>query len=341
MPPAGAPHDKTPSFEGPLRAEEMERVLGEVMAGRMSAEEVAAFLSTLARRGETAEELAAAVVVLRRHAVQLPLPRALEAGDTCGTGGDGMGTINISTLAALTAAAAGVRIVKHGNRAASSRCGSADLLEALGVNLEASPEQVARSVTELGFGFCFAPRFHPAMKAVAPVRKALGIRTIFNLAGPLANPATLTFQLIGVPERRLLRPMADALVRLGLRHALVVCGLDGMDEATTTGPTEFLEVYCGRVSQGRWEPEEVGLPHATPEALRGGDAAFNAQVARAVLAGTPSPARDVVALNAGGVLYVAGRAPTVRAGVEQASAILDAGAPLVLLDRVKELSHAR
>ena len=338
MPPAGAPPGKTPSFEQPLRAEEMERVLGDVMAGRMRDEEIAAFLTTLARRGETAEELAAAVGVLRRHAVRLPLPPSLKVGDTCGTGGDGMGTINISTLAALTAAAAGVAIVKHGNRAASSRCGSADLLEALGVNLEAGPEQVARSVAELGFGFCFAPRFHPAMKAVASVRKALGIRTIFNLIGPLANPAALTFQLIGVPERRLLGPMADTLVRLGLRRAMVVHGSDGMDEATTTGPTEFLEVRGGRVSEGRLEPERFGLPRARSEALRGGDAAFNAGVARELLAGAHSPARDIVALNAGCVLYVADRAPTVQDGVERAEAILDAAAPLALLERVKELS---
>ena len=341
MPPAGAPHAKTPSFEQPLRVEEMERVLGEVMAGRMSAEDVAAFLTTLARRGETAEELAAAVGVLRRHAVRLPLPPSLEVGDTCGTGGDGMGTINVSTLAALTAAAAGVMIVKHGNRAASSRCGSADLLETLGVNLEAGPEQVARSVTELGFGFCFAQHFHPAMKAVAAVRKSLGIRTIFNLVGPLANPATLTFQLIGVPEHRLLRPMAEALMRLGLRHAMVVRGLDGMDEATTTGPTEFFEVRGGGVTEGRLEPEPLGVPRATAEALKGGDATSNARIARDVLGGRRSPARDLVALNAGCVLYVAGSASTIRQGVEQASAALEAGTPLALLERVKDLSHAR
>ena len=341
MPPAGAPHRKTPSFEQPLRADEMERVLGEVMAGRMSAEDVAAFLTTLARRGETAEELAAAVGVLRRHAVRLPLPPSLEVGDTCGTGGDGMGTINVSTLAALTAAAAGVMIVKHGNRAASSRCGSADLLETLGVNLEAGPEQVARSVTELGFGFCFAQHFHPAMKAVAAVRKSLGIRTIFNLVGPLANPAALTFQLIGVPEHRLLRPMAEALMRLGLRHAMVVHGLDGMDEATTTGPTEFLEVRGGGVTEGRLEPEPLGVPRATAEALKGGDATSNARIARDVLGGRRSPARDLVALNAGCVLYVAGSTSTIRQGVEQASAALEAGTPLALLERVKDLSHAR
>jgi anthranilate phosphoribosyltransferase len=336
---AAAP-GKTPSFEAPLSAAAMEGILGAVMAGTMPADEVARFLSTLAKRGETAEELAAAVGVLRRHAVTLPIAPGLEVGDTCGTGGDNLATVNVSTMAALTAAAGGALIVKHGNRAASSRCGSADVLEALGVSLDATPAQVAKSVADLGFGFCFAPKFHPAMKAVAPVRKALGIRTIFNLIGPLANPARLTFQLIGVSEPRLLRPMAEALGRLGVRHAMVVRGADGMDEATTTGPTDFLEVRGAEVSGGRLEPEAVGLKRAAPDALRGGDAAHNARLAREVLGGAPSAARDLVALNAGCVLYVAGRAPGIREGVAQALRLLQAGAPLALLERVKEYSHA-
>ena len=186
------------SFEQPLRAHEMRELLGAIMAGRKSPEEIHTFLTTLAHRGETAEELAVAAEVLRAHAVKLPLSRPNELCDTCGTGGDGQGTLNVSTLGGLVAAAAGVRVAKHGNRAASSRCGSADLLEALGVNLNASPLQVARCIEELGFGFCFAPAFHPAMKAVAPIRRELKIRTIFNLIGPLANPAPLTFQLVGV-----------------------------------------------------------------------------------------------------------------------------------------------
>ena len=250
------------TYEQPLRAEAMTRVMEAIMTGRHPAEETRTFLTSLARRGETAEEIAAAVAVLRRHVVRLPLSRPQELCDTCGTGGDGQGTINVSTLAALVAAASGVRIAKHGNRAASSRCGSADLLEGLGLNLEASPEQVARSIETVGFGFCFAPRFHPAMKAVAPIRKALGIRTIFNLIGPLANPAPLTFQLVGVSEARLLRPVAEALARLGVRHGMVVHGRDGLDEVTTTDTTDVVEVRAGTISASSLEPEALGVPRA-------------------------------------------------------------------------------
>jgi anthranilate phosphoribosyltransferase len=341
MAPAGAAPGKTPSFDAPLGAGAMEDILGAIMAGAMPSDEVARFLSALAKRGETAEELAAAVGVLRRHAVALPVPEQLEVGDTCGTGGDGLATVNVSTLAGLTAAAGGAAIVKHGNRAASSRCGSADVLEALGVSLDATPAQVAASVAEAGFGFCFAPKFHPAMKAVAPVRKALGIRTIFNLIGPLANPARLSFQLIGVTEPRLLRPMAEALVRLGVRRAMVVRGADGMDEISTTGPTDFLEVRDGAVRGGRLALDALGVTRAAPELLRGGDATENARLAGEILGGNPSAALDLVALNAGCVLYLAGRASAIREGLHQARTLLQAGAPLAVLERVKELSHAR
>lgn len=336
--PAGVP-SADPSFETPLNAAAMAEALEAVMAGAWPQERVADFLRTLAARGETAEEIASAVDVLRKHAVALPLSKTQELCDTCGAGGDGLGTLNVSTLAALTAAAAGVPVVKHGNRAASSRCGSADVLEALGLNLEATPAQVARCVDELGFGFCFAPRFHPAMKVVAPVRKSLGIRTIFNLVGPLANPARLTFQLIGVPETRLMQPVAEALVRLGVRHGIVVHGLDGMDEVTTAGETEFVEVRSGRLTNGRLTPEALDLPRAELSALRGGDAAQNARLAREVLRGVPSAARDLVALNAGCVLYVAGRVTAIREGVAQAARALEQGRPLALLERVVELSH--
>ena len=328
------------SFEQPLGAEEMRRVLGAIIAGTMPEPEIRAFLATLAQRGETAEEIAAAVSVLRQHAVPLPLRNPDGLCDTCGTGGDGQGTVNVSTLAALVAAAAGARVVKHGNRAASSRCGSADLLEALGVNLDASPAQVESCVEELGFGFCFAPRFHPAMKVVAPVRKALGVRTLFNLIGPLANPAPLTFQLVGVADARLMRPMAEALARLGVRHGLIVCGLDGLDEVTTTAATEFLEVREGRLTEGRMDPEQLGVPRAPLEALRGGEAARNAQVAREVLGGMRSPAHDLVMVNAGCALYVADRARTVVEGIAMARETLASGLGLKLLERVKELSHA-
>ena len=325
--------------ERPLPAAEMRRVLGAIMAGQTPPEEIRAFLLGLAERGETAEEIAAAVEVLRAHAVPLPLKDTTGLCDTCGTGGDGQGTVNISTLAALAAAAAGARIAKHGNRAASSRCGSADLLEALGLNLAAAPAQVARSIDTLGFGFCFAPAFHPAMKVVAPVRKALGIRTLFNLVGPLANPAPLAYQLVGVSEGRLLRPMAEALARLGIRHGLVVHGADGLDEATTTGETLMLEVQDGRLREWRLTPEQVGLPQAAGSALRGGDPAQNAEIARAVLAGAASPVQDIVALNAGCALYVAGQAATPKAGVAAAQAALRSGRAAALLADAVRLSR--
>ncbi|PIQ83897.1 MAG: anthranilate phosphoribosyltransferase [Candidatus Omnitrophica bacterium CG11_big_fil_rev_8_21_14_0_20_63_9] len=328
------------TFLQPLSAEAMTQVMTSLMAGTMAPEEIRTFLTTLAQRGETAEEIAAAVAVLRAHAVSLPLKRTQGLCDTCGTGGDGQGTLNVSTLAALVAASAGARIVKHGNRAASSRCGSADLLEALGVNLAASPEQVARCVDELGFGFCFAPAFHPAMKAVAPIRKALGIRTIFNLIGPLANPAHLTYQLVGVSDAKLLRPMAEALIRLGIVHGLVVHGHDGLDEVTTTGATRVLEVREGRISEQRLDPTAWGVARSTLESLRGGDARRNAELAAEVLGGRPSPARDIILVNAACALYAADVVPAIELGLPKAAAAVESGAARRLLERVKELSHA-
>jgi len=329
-------------FDRPLNAEAMTHVMTSLIAGQLPEEEVRDFLVTLAKRGETAEEIAAAVQVLRKHAVTLPLSRSYDdLCDTCGTGGDGQGTFNISTLAGLVASAAGVRVVKHGNRAASSRCGSADVLEALGLNLEASPAQIARCIEEVGFGFCFAPRFHPAMHVVAPLRKALGIRTIFNLIGPLANPAPLTFQLVGVAEARLLRPMAEALIRLGIRHGLVVHGHDGLDEVTTTTTTEALEIRAGNITEHLLDPDTLGVRRATLEALRGGDASHNARLAREVLAGTPSSLRDIIVLNAGCAIYVAERAPTIKEGMTLADRAMSTGAAQQSLERVKEYSpHA-
>lgn len=322
----------------PLSADDMRQTMERVMSGGMPPEEIGAFLKSLAERGETAEELSAAVEVLRAHAVALPLSAALELCDTCGTGGDRQGTCNISTLAALTVAACGIPVAKHGNRAASSRCGSADVLEALGVNLEATPEQIARSITETGFGFCFAPRFHPAMKAVAPVRKELGIRTIFNLIGPLANPAKLTFQILGVSDPKLLEPMAQAMQRVGIRHGMAVHGSDGLDEATTTGDTQGIEVRPGGLENFRLRPEDFGLSRATIGDLRGGDAQENARLAREILSGAPSKRADVVALNAGLAVYIAGRAYSMQEGVVKAESALRSGRVLTLLERVVELS---
>lgn len=318
--------------------DDMRQAMERIMSGAMPPEEIATFLKALAERGETAEELAAAVEVLRTHAVPLPLPAGLELMDTCGTGGDKQGTCNISTLAALTVAACNIPVSKHGNRAASSRCGSADVLEALGLNLDASPEQVARSITEAGFGFCFAPKFHPAMKAVAPVRKELGIRTIFNFIGPLANPALLTFQLLGVSDPNLLKPMAEAMQHLGIRHGLVVHGLDGLDEATVTGYTQGIEVRPSSLESFHVRPEDFGLSSAGIEELRGGDAQENARLSRGILSGTPSRRADVVALNAGLAIYAADRALSMQEGVVKAESALRAGRVLALLDRVIALS---
>ena len=326
------------SFERPLSAAAMRRVMTDLMDGRLGHDEIAVFLSTLARRGETAEELAAAVEVVRARAVRLPLSKRLDLCDTCGTGGDQQGTINVSTLAALVAASAGVRVAKHGNRAASSRCGSADLLEALGVNLDATPQEVARCIEETGFGFCFAPRFHPAMKIVAPVRKALGIRTIFNLIGPLANPAPLTYQLVGVAEPRLLRSVAEALVRLGIRHGLVVHGSDGLDEVTITGPTQVVEVRDGHLVDQTLEPEACGVRPGPLDAVRGGEPDANAELARRLLDGAQGPATEIVILNAGCAIYAADQTGTVREGVARAREALASGRTRELLRRVQELT---
>lgn len=322
------------AYAQPLSAAAMTEAMTAVMAGAMPPEQVGLFLATLATRGETAEEIAAAVGVLRAHAVPLPLKNPEGLCDTCGTGGDGQGTINVSTGAALVAAACGARVVKHGNRAASSRCGSADVLEALGLNLAASPEAVADCVETFGFGFCFAPRFHPAMKAVMPIRKALGIRTIFNLIGPLANPAPLAYQLVGVPEERWLSPMAEAVQRLGLRRAIIVRGRDGLDEVSTTAPTDVVALADGRLTRRVIEPGPLGLARATVAQLQGGDAAQNADALRKVFSGASGPATDIILLNAACVLQVAERVATLEEGLRQARKALAEGWVAALLERV-------
>jgi len=322
----------------PLSAEAMGKVMEQIMTGKLPPAEIKELLSVMAARGETAEEIAAAVEILRRHAPPLPFSKRLELCDTCGTGGDGADTFNISTLAALVVAASGIPVSKHGNRAASSRCGSADMLEALGLNLQAPPERVTRSIEVLGFGFCFAPMFHPAMKLVAPIRKELGIRTIFNLIGPLANPAPLTFQLVGVSDAKLMQPMAEALQRLGVRHGMVVHGRDGLDEVTTTSETDYLDVQPRLIERGSLKPEEFNYSRTTAADLAGGDAAANAAIAREVLSGKPSRKREIVALNAGCAISLAGRAHSIPEGVAKAESALESGRALALLERVIEFS---
>jgi anthranilate phosphoribosyltransferase len=260
--------------------------------------------------------------------------------DTCGTGGDGANTFNVSTVAARVLAACGVRVAKHGNRSASSRCGSADLLEALGVNIAAEPPIVERCLEHAGIAFLFAPVFHPSMKHAAATRKELGIRTAFNLLGPLTNPAGASRQLVGVPRPELTELVARSLAQLGSERAWVVHGADGLDEISTTGYTKISECRDGNVNTFYLHPADVGLAKSAPGALAGGDASDNAAIARSVLQGTPGGARDVVLLNAGAALFVAGTAATVRDGIAMAADAIDSGRAAGVLGELVTCSQA-
>ncbi len=324
-----------------LAPTELEEVFEAVMGGRLDPAVTAGFLVALRMKGETGAELAAAARVMRRHAVRVPLPDPGAAVDTCGTGGDRSGTVNISTAAALVAAAAGVPVAKHGNRSVSSRCGSADVLEACGVRLDLPPEALGRLVAETGIAFLFAPRLHPAMREVMPVRTELGVRTVFNMLGPLSNPAGVRRQVVGVWSPALVPLMAEALAGLEALHALVVHGEEGLDEISVCGPTLVAEVEGGRVVRRfTVTPEELGLERGDPGELRGGDAKVNASRLEQVLAGGDTPtARAAVAANAGAALYVAGRARTLREGVARAAELVAGGSPLEVLRRMARRSR--
>jgi anthranilate phosphoribosyltransferase len=313
-----------------------------IMAGTAPEAAIAAFLTALAVRGETEDELTGAATALRAHLTPVVHAHA-RVLDTCGTGGDGADTFNISTAAAFVCAAAGVAVGKHGNRSASSRVGSADVLEAAGVRLEVTPGEAGTLLDRLGFCFMFAPVHHGAMRHAAPVRRLLGGRTLFNLLGPLANPAGATHQLVGVPDPRRLAPMAHVLGRLGATRALVVCGAGGLDELSLHAPAEAAlhDRAAGVVERLVICPRELGLAPAPLEALRGGDAAENARLMAAVLAGEAGPRADVVALNAGVALWVAEAAPTPRDGVARAQEVLASGAAGGLLARYVRQSHHR
>ena len=310
-------------------------VMGALMRGDAESAQVAGLLIALRAKGEAPSEIAGFVRAMQAEAVPLELDPSLRAGlvDIVGTGGDGAGTFNISTVASLVVAAAGVSVAKHGNRAASSRCGSADLLEAWGVVIELPPAAVAACLAETGITFLYARSFHPAMRHVAPVRLQLGVRTVFNVLGPLSNPAAVPFQAVGVADARLAPVMAEALARLGRRHALVFRGEDGLDELTTTGPSRMWEVRDGQVTASRFEPSDLGLATARPGDLAGGDAATNVAIADAVLGGTPGPAADIVALNAATGLVAAGAVEDLAAGLARAQEVLRSGAALDLKQR--------
>lgn len=324
-----------------LHAEEVEGVMESLLTGALSAAATAGFLIALRAKGETIREIAAAARVMRRHALRVPLSPHLDAVDTCGTGGDQSGTFNLSTGAALLAAAAGATVAKHGNRAVSSRSGSADVLEALGVHLELPPEELARCAEEVGVTFLFAPAHHAATRhAVAP-RRELGVRTLFNLLGPLTNPAGVRRQVIGVYAPEWVEPLAHVLLELGAERALIVHGDGGLDELSLSGPSQVAELRDGAVRIYTLSPEELGLRPAPRGALAGGDAAHNAAILRDIFSGATGPQADAVALGAGAALYTAGRAESVREGVSQAQAALRDGRARWTLDRLVEHTQRR
>ena len=320
-----------------LTRDEAEAAMTSVMAGEATPAQLGALLAALHVRGETPEEIAGFARAMRTQAVRVDVRDG--AIDVVGTGGDRSNSINISTLSAIVTAGAGGRVAKHGNRAASSACGSADVLEALGVRIDLGPEGVASCVEEVGVGFMFAPRFHPAMRHAAAVRREIGIRTVFNLLGPLANPAGVRRYVLGVPTAALGETMARALAELGVEHALVVFGTDGLDEISPSAQTKTWEVRRGEVRAATLLPEDVGLARAPRSEIVGGDAATNARIARDVLAGAKTGARTAVLLTAGAAAYVAGLAGSVREGVAVAAKSIDSGAARDRLDRFAATSQ--
>ncbi len=314
-------------------------VMGEIMRGEATPAQIGGFLVALRLKGETADEIAGCAEAMREHVVAVR-PRREDLVDTAGTGGDGAATINISTAAAIVAAAAGAGVAKHGNRAVSSASGSADVLEALGLRLELPPERIAQSIDELGFGFMFAPSHHPAMRHAAPVRKELAARTVFNVLGPLTNPAGARAQVIGVYAKPLVRTIAEVLAQLGARRAFVVHGAYGIDELSPAGPNDVCEVVDGDVRARVIDPQELGIERSDPEELRGGSPGENAEAIRTVFAGATGGRRDAILLNAAGAIAAAGHADDLREGLELARVAVDSGAAAERLEQLTEFSVA-
>jgi anthranilate phosphoribosyltransferase len=306
--------------------------MGEIMDGQVTPSQLGAFLVALRIKGETIAEIAGLAGTMRDRAVQVEASQPVV--DIVGTGGDLAGTFNISTTAALVAAGAGLRVAKHGNRAASGRCGSADVLEELGVGLALSSQNVACCLREVGIAFMFAPVFHPAMKYAAPTRREIGVPTIFNILGPLTNPAGARAQVLGVADASLVKKMALVLKSLGYRHALVVHGMDGLDEITITGPTLVCELNRGEISSYSICPEDLGLPQGGLENLSGGDAPRNAAIMRGILSGEAGPGRDIVLMNAAAALLAGDRVKTLQEGAALAAEALDEGLALAKLEQL-------
>ena len=321
-----------------LSTDEAAEAMSAIMSGGATPAQISALLVGLTMKGERPAEIVGLAKTMRDNAV--PLSKTFDdVFDTCGTGGDRSGTFNISSAAALVAAGAGLRVAKHGNRSVSSQCGSADVYEALGVNISAAPEAVERSLDSVGIAFFFAPTFHPSMRHAGPVRRELAVRTAFNLLGPLTNPARTRRQLVGVPHSELTELLARALLLLGSERAWVVHGADGIDEMSTTGHTKVSECRNGSVSTFYVHPSDFGIAKAERGELRGGNAATNAAILQDVLAGRQGPCRDVVLLNAGASLFIGGKAGSVREGIEGAAHAIDSGAARRTLEAMIAASH--
>lgn len=320
-----------------LSVEEAERAFDIMMGGEATPAQMGALLMGLRVRGETVDEITGGARAMRARALAMDAPA--DAVDTCGTGGDAKGTFNVSTSAAIVTAACGVPVAKHGNRALSSKSGSADVLTALGVNIEADMELVREALWQAGIGFLMAPRHHGAMRHVAPTRVELGTRTIFNLLGPLSNPAGAKRQVIGVFDQAWAEPMAAVLRNLGSERVWVVHGSDGIDELTITGPSTVVELKGGALRQFEVTPEDAGLARATLDDIKGGDAEANAKIMAAMLDGTPGPVRDIVLLNTAAALIVAGKVETLNAGVKTAGEAVDSGAARATLDKLIEITN--
>ena len=306
-----------------------------MMQGKACPEQIGAFLAVLKVRGESVEELIGFAKSLRDHATPLSINRN-DIVDTCGTGGDGADTFNISTVSSIVLAAAGLGVCKHGNRSVSSRCGSADVLEELGVPIDYEPQQVSAMVDAVGFGFLFAPKFHPAMAHVAPVRKNLGVRTLFNILGPIVNPAQTRRQIIGVYDKKLLKTLPRVLQELGSEEVMVVCGSDGLDEITTTGPSFIAHLKDGSIREYQVSPEDFGMKRSKLEDLKGGDRERNAEIVVNILKGEErGPKRDIVLLNSAAALLVTGNVLSIEEGIIQIAKILDSGKAYEKLQQIK------
>lgn len=326
---------------GSLTAGVANAAMTEILNGEATPAQIGGFVMALRTKGETAEELVGLLSAMRAAAESVPLDAAgLGLIDTCGTGGDNSGSINVSTAAALVAVGAGARVCKHGNRSASSQCGSADVLEALGAVIDLGPEGVARCVTEAGFGFCMAPRFHPAMRHAGPARRELAVATVFNFLGPLANPAGVKRQLVGVSDRAMAETMLEVLAATGSERAMIVHGHDGLDELSTTGPTDVWELRDGDLRRLTVDPSDLSLAPASAEDLVGGDAAVNADFLRRVLDSQPGAHRDIVILNAAAALVVAEVSDSLADGLGAAAASIDSGRAGEALDAFVAASNA-